>query len=89
MNESSELKAYVSEAQQLAATTYQCPVCQTEDGVMQASGSWKLRGKKGTQNTTILQWKCSHCGAILRRAIKGETKLVSPQTPTETQNPQP
>ena len=80
------LKAYVEEAQQLAAATYECPVCQTEDGIMYADGSWKLGGKKGNQNTRILQYKCSRCGATLRRAIKGKTD-VKP-SPTETQDAQ-
>lgn len=85
-----ELKEYVSEAQQLAAATYQCPVCQKEDSIMYADGSWKLRGRRGTQNTVILQYKCAHCGAILRRAVKGEAEAVKPvQLPTETQDIQP
>ena len=83
------LKAYVGEAQQLAAATYPCPVCQKEDGVMYADGSWKLGGKKGTQNTVILQYKCQRCGATLRRAVKGEAEAVKPQASTETQNAQP
>lgn len=84
---SPELKAYTEDAKELAAATYPCPVCQKEDGVMYADGSWRLGGKKGNANLRVLQWKCSVCKATLRRVIKEKAETVV--QPTEASNAQP
>jgi hypothetical protein len=74
------LKEYVEDAKKEARifkATYPCPVCDSEDGLMQAAGQWLLGTKKRAEKTRILQYKCQKCGATLRIAEK-EQKGANP-----------
>jgi len=57
---------------------YPCPKCNTEDALMLATKTWKLKGK-GKHETLIAQYTCLKCRAVLRIPLKVQ-QLPTPES---------